>query len=361
MVSSIKQNRNDFLWGGESFVSDNCRYLLTMRKDGNLVLEGITERYIYPGTRRLLANYTWYNGWQTNTKIFNYSGKSIPKLILKNGAFYIIEYMFKGWEGKTIELWSNAGNISSDTDEMTLSITNIACLSLRDDNLFEMGVDDPIIWNKCSTLLLPDSSDEDSTTTTEQNVVDSSSSSTEEEDEQEQNVVAEDGVDTETLWWVWLLVVLLILILFGICFGIKKHYFGINRQKWISSTKNDIVGEHKTAKSYDDDDTHSHSRSHDSANDNNALDEWIRETKEDDDGYHYGEGSGVGINESKSSDGANNDSIEMAKIEIMSDGPMTTNAGHGTSTFNRDHRDLENEIFGDVMIMDNDTFYNYGD
>ena len=42
----------------------------------------------------------------------------------------------------------------------------------------------------------------------------------------------------------------------------------------------------------------------------------------------------------------------MAKIEIMSDGQITTNAGH---------RDLENEIFGDVMIMDNDAFYNYGD
>ena len=47
MVSSIKQNRNDFLWGGESFVSDNCRYLLAMRKDGNLVLESIREQYIY--------------------------------------------------------------------------------------------------------------------------------------------------------------------------------------------------------------------------------------------------------------------------------------------------------------------------
>ena len=101
-------------------------------------IKGITERYIYPGTRRLLANYTWYNGWQTGTKIFNYSGKSIPKFVMKNGAFYIIEYLYKGWEGKTIELWSNAANISSDTDEMTLSITNIMFI-VRDDDLVEMG------------------------------------------------------------------------------------------------------------------------------------------------------------------------------------------------------------------------------
>ena len=76
------------------------------------------------------------------------------------------------------------------------------------------------------------------------------------------------------------------------------------------------------------------------------MEEWIRETK--DDGYHYGEG--YRGKDSKSGDTFrityNNDSIEMAEIEIMSDGPMT-------STFNRD---LENEIFGDVMIMDNDAF-----
>ena len=65
-------------------------------------------------------------------------------------------------------------------------------------------------------------------------------------------------------------------------FWCKEALFGINRQKWISSSNTDIVVEHKLDNSYDDDDTHSHSRSHDSANDNNALDEWVRETNKTD-------------------------------------------------------------------------------
>eukprot|EP01083_Nonionella_stella_P283071 963394_1 len=75
---------SDFLWGGESLISVNCKYLLTMRKNGDLMM-CINETH----------SNKWSVGWDTGTFIHNYSGESVPKLILADGGMQIMEYMYR--------------------------------------------------------------------------------------------------------------------------------------------------------------------------------------------------------------------------------------------------------------------------
>merc|ERR1711962_1576568 len=60
----------DALWGGESMVSANCQYLLTMEMSGNLVL------YEVMGSRRRLLQ-TLISGWSSGTAV---SSGGVPKL-----------------------------------------------------------------------------------------------------------------------------------------------------------------------------------------------------------------------------------------------------------------------------------------
>ena len=91
---SCHEGQCDSLWGGESLVSTNCRYLLVMESNGNLAMYGNPGVYEDPCTdganegcrrrmrmqmeRRRLQN-VWYFGWNSDTAIYNYSGESVPK------------------------------------------------------------------------------------------------------------------------------------------------------------------------------------------------------------------------------------------------------------------------------------------
>ena len=319
---------DDFLWEGESFVSDNCQYLLTMDHSGNLVLRGLEKN-----RRRLQTDYTWYIGWQTNTSLFNYSKESLPKFVIQDDGLYILEYAYKGWEGRTIELWSTKfSQIWSDSDDrsFTLSLSNFACLTLT-ENSFESN-----LWNECAQF--PFSVGEEGITST---VSDGKNTTSVGDAQEEINLVGDNGIETEKLWWFWLLIILCILILMALCFGIRKYYCGTNEQRWITTTIHDINSEHNLAKSYDD----SQSSYRD---EEDELKEWIKDTTNSamTSNYQYGEG----IDQSRSGRTNSNDSIEMAGIEIMSDGPFEPKE----TTFNRH---VENGILRDVVIMD-DTINN---
>eukprot|EP01084_Bolivina_argentea_P190349 327142_1 len=76
MIKSTLLNINNVLYGGESFVSVNCRFLLTMNRNGNLLLSGIVGKYQDPFEKDELGKYTnnqnpmiFYNGWKANTFI----------------------------------------------------------------------------------------------------------------------------------------------------------------------------------------------------------------------------------------------------------------------------------------------------
>ena len=120
-------NRNDILWGGESLVSNNCRFLLTLERNGNLVLNGLVGRFIDPFGKDAFGRYIydipfeterekatklnydrWYNGWETNTIKANNSAESVVSLVFRKNGLAIEEHPYKNMPGfEPIPLWSS--------------------------------------------------------------------------------------------------------------------------------------------------------------------------------------------------------------------------------------------------------------
>ena len=127
---------NDELWGGESLVSDNCRFLLILLPNGQLTLVKYTgNKYGLKG-RSLLQyeenNDEWSIGWQSNNTIKNYSGKAEVQLILSQGGFQIIEWQYRGsysippeiiWESNIDGLEDNMNINANEYDGDTLTLT----------------------------------------------------------------------------------------------------------------------------------------------------------------------------------------------------------------------------------------------
>eukprot|EP01084_Bolivina_argentea_P015466 28940_1 len=91
MIVSSNMNRNDILWGGESFVSDNCKYLLTLQHNGNIILKYLVNEFINPFEKNENGNYIrnindrcgqkingngWQIVWNISILIANHSGES---------------------------------------------------------------------------------------------------------------------------------------------------------------------------------------------------------------------------------------------------------------------------------------------
>eukprot|EP01083_Nonionella_stella_P172893 594700_1 len=126
MISSPKQNINDFLWGGDSLVSRNCKFLLTMKKNGNLTMYGLL------GAKHNMGD--WKKVWSTNTRIYNYSQESVPQLLLMDGALRVMEHAYKNVPGiEPIQLWNSkdTSNVQSNTDNLILTLSDTACLILN--------------------------------------------------------------------------------------------------------------------------------------------------------------------------------------------------------------------------------------
>ena len=243
----MSSKRGDFLWGGESFTSDNCQFLLRLERNGNLRLYGLLEGYFDPykkprgGGRRLIDEdehpQTWYEGWQTNTTLYNYSGQSVPKFYIDDGKMIIMEYLYQYAESlKPIEIWSSEiisnGDLESEQDTV-LTLNNRACLSLNNGDL----------WQHCSVFSAPDDynyEEFDNDTF----VVDSQESDDENENEALVGNTLNNAGDLKgNSWWIWLLVAVLILLGMVTCFGIKRYFCGNNVERWSEPSKRDIEKE----------------------------------------------------------------------------------------------------------------------
>jgi len=131
----------DSLWANESFVSSNCLYRLRMDPNGNLRMYALING--------------WYIGWQSETRLYNFTGMAVPKFYIDTQRLHIDEYENFGTAREAIiPLWSSATD-SADTqtntlsDSVVLTLTNRACLNLSDAS----GRN--VFWQKCSRFTAP--------------------------------------------------------------------------------------------------------------------------------------------------------------------------------------------------------------
>ena len=279
-----RMEENDALWGGESFVSKNCRYVLNMDKNGPLILYGSVGDDI------------WYKGWYTNTTLFNYSRGSTPKFYFKNGRMFIDEWAYRGVTTfDPIPLWnSSLDDVSSDIslDEVSLILTDTACLSLMNDQNQQ-------IWSKCISY----TGNDDIVSTQYMITTQTTDIDTDIVDKRK----IEHGESTkernDRLWWVYLLVCIFILMLFVICFGVKKYICDKDPNNWITPRRSDLDKyrvRQATKYAFDESD----------AEDEGAkINKWISGTKQGnaiEPGFHHSV---------KSNDySENEDSIELVKL-----------------------------------------------
>eukprot|EP01084_Bolivina_argentea_P077417 140423_1 len=131
--------RNDILLSGESLVSVNCRFILTMKENGNLVLNGLVGRYIDPYGKDDDGNFIYdenkmrmYIGWETNTTIDDNSDESISVAQLQYGALMVQEHEFYGVpQFEPIELWKSDNEYAVDENELILQLSDNGCLTLH--------------------------------------------------------------------------------------------------------------------------------------------------------------------------------------------------------------------------------------
>eukprot|EP01084_Bolivina_argentea_P301041 519245_1 len=273
MIVSKNNNQFDCLWGGEMLVSPNCKFSLKMEKNGNLIMYG----------KHIETNII-YNGWKTDTQIFNHSGESIPKMILLNGKIKVMEYPYKNTPGvQSIELWSSKLNKTSSQNynEISLILTDTACLLLIDNNI------ENIIWSICSEFI------QQINTTM---IINGTEIFNTDESRDEQITNINTGNIGAKLWWLWLIIIFLMLSIFAFCF-ICRHR---NNQQWTTSTTgiNDIERGIQRHISYNNDG---------SDTENDELNKWAMETNDKDTFVtnNYGEGN------------ENNDLFELTTATVM--------------------------------------------
>eukprot|EP01083_Nonionella_stella_P037912 103266_1 len=133
MSYSNRNDQDDVLRGAESLVSVNCRFLLTMEKNGNLIMYGSSNQ----------TDDEWVIGWSTHTQIKDYSGESVPEMIFRNGRIQVLEYMYESAPSFIPEVLWNSSKAIPNIDELTLTLTDTACLILNGNT---------VLWKVCATF-----------------------------------------------------------------------------------------------------------------------------------------------------------------------------------------------------------------
>ena len=175
----------DALWGGESMVSANCQYLLTMEMSGNLVL------YEVMGSRRRLLQ-TLISGWSSGTAV---SG-GVPKLTLFKNPFQsgIQIYEMESYDDTNDDppsLWSVV--TESPGDGITFSLTDDAAMDLSDA--------DGSLWTESATFDFQIAEDTDSDTAS--NAGDAANA----------GPTAVTSGEVSNQWWFWMMLLLSVVII----------------------------------------------------------------------------------------------------------------------------------------------------
>eukprot|EP01084_Bolivina_argentea_P286510 491500_1 len=159
MIQSNQWNTNDALYGGESLVSPNCRFLLTMEQNGNLILRGLVGKYHDPFEKDEKGDYTnkqiqmtLYVGWETNTTIENFSGEATSRMMLKGGAIIVEELQYLNVPSyEPIELWKS--NKDTKQNELMLELIDDGCLELyRYYGIRNTYAVSTPLWSVCADL-----------------------------------------------------------------------------------------------------------------------------------------------------------------------------------------------------------------
>merc|ERR1719361_574008 len=140
----------DMLRAGESMVSANCDYLLTMEDSGNLVL------YDVSGTRRRLLQST---GWSSDTAV---TDGTIPVLTFFSDGTQIGVAIYElSSETASIESASSIWSVQADSSGDGLE------LALGDDAEIAMSDAEGSLWTKEASFTVAVDTDTDSDTDTE--------------------------------------------------------------------------------------------------------------------------------------------------------------------------------------------------
>eukprot|EP01083_Nonionella_stella_P136431 415170_1 len=212
MSYSLRTGRDDVLCGGESLVSANCRFLLTMKKNGNLMIFGTFNKTDED------ASYEWVVGWSTGTKMYDYSGESVPKLMLRDGRVQVMEYMYHNvpvFEPRS--LWNSSKDIAN-INELTLTLSDTACLTLNGNTVlwkvcatFDAATNNVSNISDVSTTLMA------STTDFPERLITSARSLQDDKDVQSKNIISDD------IWFILTWIMLSILVGMAAMFIIKKY------------------------------------------------------------------------------------------------------------------------------------------
>ena len=230
MTISRRKKLDEYLWGGESLVSPNCRFMLLMQENGNLVFDAILGVYQDPYAKGggRLGEMKWYNGWSTDTKISNTSSYAVAKLMFEQKKLKVVEYHYKNVPSiPFIELWS----IEVDAHEVILSVTNDGCLVLHK---FDIGMAQEVVmsigdslWSICPKFNV------DSALSTSQPTVEVTSFTM--TDVGIENIREKKRIS----WWTWLLITMssfVFLVSLGV--GIHRLLVRINHVEFAPVTPN---------------------------------------------------------------------------------------------------------------------------
>lgn len=207
----------DSLWAGESLVSSNCQYLLTMESSGNLVMYGLADEYNDPCLdgaaegcrRRRLTDNEWLFGWNTGTELA--SNRSVAEFTVESdGTLSIWEYPVADelHLASVILIWSVSTGVTQQVSRSLL-------LTLSDEGCLELGGEGS--WSLCSTY------------SSNPNGYNVSGSAVDTIYPDAMNTDDEDSADR----WPWWPVVALLLFLFFLC------CICICWRKWHSASKDD--------------------------------------------------------------------------------------------------------------------------
>merc|ERR1719361_2162239 len=169
----------DMLWAGESMVSSNCDYLLTMEDSGNLVL------YDVSGTRRRLLQST---GWASDTAV---TDGTIPVLtFFSDGTQSGVAIYELSSETASIQSASSIWSIEADSSGDGME------LALGDDAEIAMSDAEGELWSELASFTVAVDTDTDSDTDTGSNGGDAANSGA-------AGTVSSDGVTSQ--WWFWVM------------------------------------------------------------------------------------------------------------------------------------------------------------
>ena len=157
MIKSDKLNRNDVLYGEESLVSPNCRFVLTMERNGNLILRGLVGKYEDPFEKDAFGRYTnnknemiFYQGWESNSTVRNLSELATSRLLLKDGTLIVQELQYPNVPSfGPINVW-NSNEINTGQNELIFKLTNEGCLELA--KYYDSYARSTPLWSVCAKL-----------------------------------------------------------------------------------------------------------------------------------------------------------------------------------------------------------------